>query len=186
MEKLLFKCHTTFDFRGIVVFIHSLLQIRDILLISIIEGLYNYLYLPIEYLIINITLCNISVSMIGILLSMLNRFDRSFVAQGMKYSRIFFTERVTGKTCHLCLLSFQHIFILLSLEVNWTRVVPHYALLWRHRHTLVRPIIKRSRKTYYILLIHFFSLLFLMLVFVMYLVCVNNLTYQWPLINTLR
>ena len=54
----------------------------------------------------------------GILLSMLNRFDRSFVAQGMKYSRIFFTERVTGKTCHLCLLSFQHIFILLSLEVN--------------------------------------------------------------------
>ena len=113
MEKLLFKCHTTFDFRGIVVFIHSLLQIRDILLISIIEGLYNYLYLPIE-----LTLCNISVSMIGILLSMLNRFDRSFVAQGMKYSRIFFTERVTGKTCHLCLLSFQHIFILLSLEVN--------------------------------------------------------------------
>ena len=56
--------------------------------------------------------------MIGILLTMLNRFDRSFVAQGMKYSRIFFTERVTGKTCHLCLLSFQHIFILLSLEVN--------------------------------------------------------------------
>ena len=48
MEKLLFKCHTTFDFRGIVVFIHSSLQIRDILLISIIEGLYNYLYLPIE------------------------------------------------------------------------------------------------------------------------------------------
>ena len=48
MEKLLFKCHTTFDFRGIVVFIHSLLQIRDILLISIIEGLYNYLCLPIE------------------------------------------------------------------------------------------------------------------------------------------
>ena len=117
MEKLLFKCHTTFDFRGIVVFIHSLLQIRDILLISIIKGLYNYLYLPIEYPIINITLEH-SVSMIGILLTMLNRFDRSFVAQGMKYSRIFFTERVTGKTCHLCLLSFQHIFILLSLEVN--------------------------------------------------------------------
>ena len=181
MEKLLFKCHTTFDFRGIVVFIHSLLQIRDIIFISIIEGLHNYLYLPIESL-------WHSVSMIVILLSMLNRFDRSFVAQGMKYSRIFFTERVTGKTCHLCLLSFQHIFILLSLEVNWTRVVPHYALLWRRRHTLslVRPIIKRSRKTYYILLIHFFFLLFLMLVFVMYLVCVNNLTYQWPLINTLR
>ena len=50
MEKLLFKCHTTFDFRGIVVFIHSLLQIRDIILIDSIEGLQIYIYLPIEFL----------------------------------------------------------------------------------------------------------------------------------------
>ena len=50
MEKLLFKCHTTFDFRGIVVFIHSLLQIRDIILIDIIGELHIHLYIPIELL----------------------------------------------------------------------------------------------------------------------------------------